>query len=146
MWVNKTLGRGPYIIGAASNQLRGTYCFNVLYAWSSWCIHASYRSPESQPCRVGIMLECSTVEVLIRATVMHYDDKGHVALKHYAAFKGLAKWVRSCSGAAHWGRAGGELVVIDLITLLGSSSSTLASLRSIRARCSLTSPAYNYMY
>ena len=43
----------------------------------------------SQPHRVGMMLECSTGELLTRAAFMHYDDQGHDALRHDAVLKGL---------------------------------------------------------
>ena len=36
----------------------------------------------SQPRKVGMMLECSTGEILARAVFMHYDDQGHDALLH----------------------------------------------------------------
>ena len=37
------------------------------------------------------MLECTTVELVTSAAFMHQDDKGHSALKHHAALKGLIK-------------------------------------------------------
>ena len=42
-----------------------------------------------QPCRVGMMLECSTVELLAKIASVHHGDKGHTvtALKRYAAPK-----------------------------------------------------------
>ena len=53
-----------------------------------------------QPCRVGMMLEYSTGELLTRAAFMHHDDQGHDAflhhdywghdtLRHHAALKGV---------------------------------------------------------
>ena len=42
-------------------------------------------------CRVGMMLECSTGELLARGAFLHHDDQGHNALMHYAALKGLNK-------------------------------------------------------
>ena len=34
-----------------------------------------------QPRRVGMMLECSPVELLARAAFVHHDDKGHNCFK-----------------------------------------------------------------
>ena len=36
----------------------------------------------------GTILECSTGELITRATFTHHDNQGHTALKHYAALKG----------------------------------------------------------
>ena len=33
--------------------------------------------------KVGMMHECSTIELLASAVFMDHDDKGHSALKHY---------------------------------------------------------------
>ena len=41
--------------------------------------------------------ECSSGELLANAAVMHYDDKGHSALKQYLALKGLIKLLEMCS-------------------------------------------------
>ena len=41
--------------------------------------------------RLGMLRECSPGELLARAAVMHYDDEGHITLKHYAALTGLRK-------------------------------------------------------
>ena len=38
---------------------------------------------------VGMMLQFSPGELRARAALMHHADKGHSALKHHAAFKGL---------------------------------------------------------
>ena len=38
-----------------------------------------------QPRRVGMMLECSPGKLLPMAVFMYYGNKGHIALKHYAA-------------------------------------------------------------
>ena len=43
-----------------------------------------------QSCMVGMMHECSIGELLTGAAFMHHNDKGHDALKHYAALKGLS--------------------------------------------------------
>ena len=52
-------------------------------------MHYADRTGVHQPPRVGMMLEWSTGELLGRAAFMQHDDKGHYALKYYAAFKGL---------------------------------------------------------
>ena len=52
-------------------------------------MHHAHPSAMYQPRRVGIMLECSPGELLARAAVMLYDDKGHRALKDFAALKDL---------------------------------------------------------
>ena len=51
------------------------------------CIGAP--SGVSQPRRVNMMLECSTVESLPRAAFMHHDDQVHDALMHYTVLKVL---------------------------------------------------------
>ena len=43
----------------------------------------------SQLRRVGMMLECSTGELLARAAFMHHDDQEYDALRYHAALKGL---------------------------------------------------------
>ena len=43
-----------------------------------------------QPLRFGILLKCSTCQLLVRAAFMLHNDNGYTALKHYAALKGLA--------------------------------------------------------
>ena len=40
-------------------------------------------------CKVDMMCECSTGELLAGAAFMHHDDQGHDALKQYAALKWL---------------------------------------------------------
>ena len=44
-----------------------------------------------QPHRVGMMIGCSPSKILIRAAFMHYDEKGHTILRHYAALKGRTR-------------------------------------------------------
>ena len=39
----------------------------------------------------GMILECSTGELLARAAFTHHDDQGHDALMHYAVLKELDK-------------------------------------------------------
>ena len=36
-----------------------------------------------QTCTVGMMLECSTGDLLVSAAFMHHNDPGHDALKNY---------------------------------------------------------------
>ena len=45
----------------------------------------------SQSRRVGMMLKCSTGELLTSAAFMHHDDKGNDALMHHSVLsvKGL---------------------------------------------------------
>ena len=43
----------------------------------------------SQPCRVGMMPECSPGQLLTRAALMHHDDQVNDALMDYAFLKGL---------------------------------------------------------
>ena len=45
----------------------------------------------SQPVSVGMMLECSTGELLTSACSM--TTKGHDALRHYAILKGLTEFL-----------------------------------------------------
>ena len=47
-----------------------------------------------QPCRIGMVLECSPG--LTRAAFIHHANKGHGTLKHYAAIKGLFQPVLTC--------------------------------------------------
>ena len=42
---------------------------------------------------VGMMLECSTDELLARAPFMHHGDGVHDVLEHYEAIKGLTEHV-----------------------------------------------------
>ena len=53
------------------NPLRAAYRFNAICPISSWCMNAAL------------------ARRLARAAFMHHDDKGHSAVKHYAAIKGL---------------------------------------------------------
>ena len=39
--------------------------------------------------KIGMMLECSTGELLSSAAFMYHDDKGYHALKHFAGLRGL---------------------------------------------------------
>ena len=43
-------------------------------------VHHADPSGVSQPCMVGLMLECSTGELRARAAFMHHDDQGYDAL------------------------------------------------------------------
>ena len=43
----------------------------------------------SQPRRVGMVLECSTGELLASAAFVHHDDQGYDAFRHHAVLKGL---------------------------------------------------------
>ena len=52
-------------------------------------VHHADHSGVSQTCRVGMMCECSTGELLASAEFMHHDHQGHDALKHFAVHKGL---------------------------------------------------------
>ena len=51
--------------------------------------HADPSGVYDEPRRVGIMLECSTGELLARAAFMHHDDQGHDALRYHSVLKGL---------------------------------------------------------
>ena len=59
-------------------------------------VHHANPPGMSQPCSVGMMLECSIGELLTRVAFMHHDQ-GHNALrhdaglKHYVYLKGLQK-------------------------------------------------------
>ena len=52
-------------------------------------MHHADPSGVSQPCRVGMMLECSTGELLANAAFTHHDDQGHGVLMYNAVLKGL---------------------------------------------------------
>ena len=53
-------------------------------------MHHADPSGVFQPRRVGLVLECSTGELLARAAFMHHDNQGHDALLHHAVLKGLS--------------------------------------------------------
>ena len=55
-----------------------------------------------QPHSVGMMHEYSTCELLARAAVIHHDDEGHNALKHYAALTGLSAVVVQLSSSGSY--------------------------------------------
>ena len=51
----------------------------------------------SQSRRVGMVLECSTGELLARAAFIHHDDQGYDASMHRAVLKGIMHPVNTCN-------------------------------------------------
>ena len=45
---------------------------------SAALVHHADPSGVSEPCRVGMMLECSTGELLAGAALVHHDNKCHL--------------------------------------------------------------------
>ena len=72
------------------NPLRPAQCikYYAFIVMMNSCIMSTIREYIPQPRKVGIMLECSTVELPVRTVFMHHDTKGHKAFKHYAALTG----------------------------------------------------------
>ena len=51
-------------------------------------VHYADTSEVSQLRRVGIILECSTGELIARLAIKHHNDQWHDTLMHYAVLKG----------------------------------------------------------
>ena len=66
-----------------------------------WCIMTTLWGGVSTR-RVGMMLECSTSELLARAAFIHPVDQGHGALMHDAVLKGLRHLWEPPYGAAYY--------------------------------------------